>query len=108
MGRVAQNQGFNCEYCGAVVTPLTNGSYRNHCPVCLWSKHLDVRPGDRLSGCGGRMRPVRLEDRPGKGLVILHRCVRCGCTRANRLASDTAQADDIGAVTALMLPPPTR
>jgi hypothetical protein len=53
------------------------------------------------------MRPERLEDRPGKGLVILHRCVRCGCVRANCVASDTAQADDIGALTALMLPPPS-
>jgi ribosomal protein L44E len=72
----------------------------------LWSKHLDVRPGDRLSGCGGLMRPERLDRKTGKGLVIVHRCVSCGCARANRVAADTAQADDIGALSALMLPPP--
>ncbi|HTX82092.1 MAG TPA: RNHCP domain-containing protein [Streptosporangiaceae bacterium] len=58
-GQGCPESGFSCEYRCVVVTPLTSGSYRNHCPVCLWSKHLDVGPGDRLSGCGGRMRPER-------------------------------------------------
>lgn len=48
------------------------------------------------------MRPERMEHRSGKGLVIIHRCVRCGFARANRLALDTAQEDDIGAVSDLM------
>lgn len=81
---------------------LTNGSYRNHCPVCLWSKHVDVKPGDRASECLGPMRPERMDQRPGKGLVVIHRCVRCGFSRANRVAADTAQPDDIGAITDLM------
>jgi hypothetical protein len=44
----------------------------------------------------------RQAGRPGKGLAIIQRCVRCGFTRANRLAVDTAQEDDIGAVCDLM------
>jgi RNHCP domain len=44
------------------------------------------------------MRPERVDHRSGKGLVIIHRCVRCGLVRANRLARDTAQEDDIAAV----------
>ena len=102
MGRSAQNQGFICSNCGASVSPLTNGSYRNHCPLCLWSKHVDVAPGDRASDCLGLMRPKRLDQRPGKGLVIMHCCMRCGFSRANRIACDTAQPDDIGAITDLM------
>jgi hypothetical protein len=44
------------------------------------------------------MRPDRMDHRSGKGLVIIHRCVRCAAIRANRLAQDTAQEDDIGAI----------
>jgi hypothetical protein len=48
------------------------------------------------------MRPDRIDHRSGKGLVIIHRCTRCGVARANRLAQDTAQEDDIGAIGDLM------
>jgi hypothetical protein len=43
-----------------------------------------------------------MDHRPGNGLVIIHGCVRCGFSRANRIASDTAQSDDIGSITNLM------
>jgi RNHCP domain len=95
IGRGAQNQGFTCNHCGANVLPLTNGSYRNHCPVCLYSKHVDIVPGDRASACRGLMPPIRLEHRPGKGQVIVHRCQRCGHVRPNRVAMDTVQPDDL-------------
>jgi RNHCP domain len=81
---------------------LSNGSYRNHCPACLWSKHVDQEPGDRASDCCNLMLPERIENRRGKGLVIIHRCVQCGFTRANRIADDIAQGDDIDAITAVM------
>jgi len=81
--------------------PLRNGSYRNHCPACLWSRHLDVEPGDRAADCGGLMRPLRIDWRRGKGLAVIHHCVRCGVLRANRIADDPAQGDDIGAIAAL-------
>ena len=48
------------------------------------------------------MRPERLDHRSGKGLVIVHCCVLCGFVRANRVADDLAQADDIGAIAGLM------
>jgi hypothetical protein len=81
---------------------VTNGSYRNHCPVCLWSRHVDVKPGDRASDCMGMMQPVRMDHRSGKGLVIIHRCTRCAFVRANRIARDTVQEDDLGAIGALL------
>jgi len=86
------------------VAPLSNGSFRNHCPACLWSKHVDHKPGDRASGCHGLMRPDRLESRSGKGLVIVHRCTACGLARANRIADDINQGDDIDAIISLMAP----
>ncbi|WP_419962425.1 RNHCP domain-containing protein [Psychrobacillus sp. BM2] len=33
-------------------------SFRNHCPFCLFSKHLDNYPGDRSSECQDLMRIV--------------------------------------------------
>ncbi|MEK7218066.1 MAG: RNHCP domain-containing protein, partial [Patescibacteria group bacterium] len=32
---------FTCEHCGTGVAPLPHGTSRNHCPRCLWSKHVD-------------------------------------------------------------------
>lgn len=83
--------------------PLTNGSYRNHCPCCLWSKHVDAaRPGDRACDCRGLMRPVAIEQRSGKGMVIVHRCTVCGFVRPNRVAEDQVQSDSVEAITELM------
>lgn len=88
------NNGFTCEHCGAVVSPLANGSVRNHCPVCLHSKHVDIQPGDRASTCLGVMVPVGVEQSGKKGWVILHRCARCGFTGRNRAALDDPQQPD--------------
>jgi hypothetical protein len=71
---------FTCERCGCEVK---GSGYTNHCPSCLWSKHVDVNPGDRQSSCGGSMQPAALEKR-GKDYILLHRCVRCGFERRNR------------------------
>jgi hypothetical protein len=34
--------------------------------------------------------------------MIIHRCVRCGFARPNRVADDLAQGDDVSALAALM------
>jgi hypothetical protein len=86
------------------VRPLVNGSYRNHCPACLWSRHVDVLPGDRAADCGGLMEPIGVEHRHGKGMVIVHRCQRCGVTRPNRVAVDRVQGDGIDSIAALLRP----
>lgn len=85
-----RNTGFICEYCKKRVTPLKyGGSYRNHCPFCLWSKHVDLEtPGDRLSKCGGLMKPIGVFTRRTGEYVLVHRCVRCGQERYNRIAGD--------------------
>jgi hypothetical protein len=74
------------------VAPLSTGSYRSHYPACLFSKHVDIDPGDRASTCRGMMRPERVEHRGGKGLVLVHRCVVCGFVRPNRIAEDPGLA----------------
>jgi hypothetical protein len=83
------------------VPACTNGSYRNHCPHCLWSLHVDDRPGDRGSGCGAPMAPIGLTRPRGKGLAVVHRCLRCGVRRVNRVAAGTRAPDDIDVLCAL-------
>ena len=86
---------FICEHCGKEVLPLGYSS-RNHCPFCLWSKHLDINPGDRASECGGLMEPVSAEPDPKKGYVIIHKCTKCGEYHRNRAAHEAkVQPDDI-------------
>lgn len=71
---------FRCEYCGELVR---GNGYTNHCPTCLYSKHVDVSPGDRAAACGGLMEPVSVEKK-GESYLLTHRCQECGHTKANR------------------------
>lgn len=87
-------------HCGARVVPVTNGSYRNHCPFCLWSLHVDSKPGDRASVCRGPMTPIGFKHSK-KGLQVVHQCMACGKRQPNIVARGTAQ-DDFEAVLRLM------
>lgn len=95
MSRKIENTSFKCEKCGSQVIPLTNGSYRNHCPFCLYSKHLDNKPGDRLSHCKGLMKPIALDYSSKKGYQIVHQCIKCEKIQKNKVAKDTIQEDNI-------------
>jgi hypothetical protein len=101
MARTDENRGFICINCSAAVKPLSNGSYRNHCPVCLCSVHVDVRLGDRANLCAGLMVPAALTYSGNKGWQIVHRCRRCGTVRSNKVAAETDQPDDVARVAAL-------
>lgn len=77
-----------CGNCRQAVPGRAPGTeHRNHCPHCLWSRHVDIRPGDRRSGCRGLMEPVALWVRRGEW-VLIHRCRDCGILKANRAAGD--------------------
>ncbi len=86
--RCVRNEGFVCEQCGTTVVPSSKGSCRNHCPRCLWSKHVDETPGDRAATCGGMMECVRVEHDARRGWMLVHCCDRCGAMRRNRAAVD--------------------
>ena len=88
------NTGFTCVNCGCAVPPLANGSYRNHCPHCLYSLHVDVFPGDRASDCGGTLQPVSVDYSGKKGWIIVHACQECGAVRRNKAALDDAEMPD--------------
>ena len=98
MSRATENTAFACLHCGLKVLPLSNGGYRNHCPKYLYSKHLDLKPGDRSSPCRGPMKPVGIRYTSGKGFQIVHRCTACGVMRANKVATDTVQPDELEAL----------
>lgn len=81
---------FSCEYCGIEVE---GNGYTNHCPSCLWSKHVDITPGDRQEECQGMMEPVSIESKRGE-YIILHKCKRCSLERKNK----TAPNDDFDTI----------
>ena len=103
MGQKRHNTGFRCLRCGCDVEPVADGGYRNHCPECLYSLHLDVLPGDRASECGGLMAPVGLRWAGGKGWQLVHRCEACGAVRVNRVAGGRRQPDDAVTLTSVAM-----
>ncbi len=95
MGKKEQNTDFVCVVCRQRVTALRNGGYRNHCPFCLSSLHLDDRvPGDRKSHCHGIMKACKVQFSGNKGWQIVHKCLTCGAERVNKIAERDVQSDD--------------
>ena len=89
MAFIPREEPFICEHCGLSVLPLGSGTYRDHCPVCLYSKHVDRDgPGDRLSACKGLLKPVGIDQTGKKGFLILYQCEQCQKRSRNRAASD--------------------
>jgi predicted RNA-binding Zn-ribbon protein involved in translation (DUF1610 family) len=100
-------KGFSCAQCGFSVTTSREQSgvnNRNHCPRCVWSKHVDeIKAGDRKADCKSRMQPIGLTlkqtpkryNREAAGeLMLIHRCTGCGKLSINRIAAD----DDAGMI----------
>jgi hypothetical protein len=71
---VRKIENFLCEHCEEKVT---GDGYTDHCPKCLWGKHVDKEiPGDRASECGGLMEPIRVLYEKG-GYKISYKCLKC-------------------------------
>ncbi|MCK9271975.1 RNHCP domain-containing protein [Candidatus Gracilibacteria bacterium] len=88
MGFIMRNEDFECENCSKKVKSLPK-SARNHCPFCLYSKHLDeVFPGDRASSCGWLMIPIDIDYKKNKDYMIRHKCQKCGKEILNKVAED--------------------
>ena len=81
---------FRCRHCRLDVPLSAAGTtHRNHCPNCLWSRHLDaVTPGDRAADCGAAMEPIAVWARADGEWALVHRCSGCGATSVNRIAGD--------------------
>ena len=95
---------FKCAHCGHIVSSvhwLSGVNNRNHCPYCLWSRHLDLyAAGDRLSACKAPMQPIALTSKRSRNkyshgygeLMLVHQCTACDSISINRIAAD----DDAG------------
>ena len=71
---VRKKEDFRCEHCGAEVV---GDGYTDHCPKCLWGKHVDREiPGDRESECKSLMEPVRVLYEKGEYRIV-YRCTGC-------------------------------
>ncbi|MBV9730470.1 MAG: RNHCP domain-containing protein [Pseudonocardiales bacterium] len=79
-----RREDFTCLHCG---TPVRGNGYTNHCPRCLWSRHVDVNPGDRAAECGAAMEPIGALSEGGE-IIVVHQCLACGHSRRNRSALD--------------------
>jgi len=86
---------FICGNCGHFV--IGNG-YTNHCPACLWSRHVDINPGDRAETCGGLMEPVEITGVADRWTIV-HRCQKCRITRNNKTVTENS-TDMIAAIAA--------
>jgi len=88
--RTEADQAFKCGHCKQFIgAPASGGRHRNHCPNCLYSRHVDLkRPGDRKAECRSLMQPIgRIARRNGEQ-VLIHRCLGCGKDDPNRIAAD--------------------
>jgi len=85
------NEGFECENCWKLIEKHTEGSARNHCPYCLYSKHLDNKfPWDRESKCLWIMKPIGIDYKKNKWNMIKHKCIKCWKEILNKIAPDDA------------------
>ncbi len=87
---IKHSEDFVCENCG---TKVFGNGYTNHCPECLYSRHVDIDPGDRMENCFGLMRPMQVMAQGSKTMLV-HKCEACGTIRKNR----TAENDNFEAI----------
>ncbi|MHB8133053.1 MAG: RNHCP domain-containing protein [Anaerolineaceae bacterium] len=98
---------LNCKFMVRSDIAFSGVLNRNHCPFCLWSRHVDLwQAGDRLSACKMPMRPIgltfkKLKNKYGSALgelMLIHQCSDCHAISINRIAAD----DDIQKILEIM------
>ena len=77
---------FICENCKKEV-PKLNYTARDHCPYCLYSKHVDINPGDRQNTCQGLLKPISIEKHKNT-YKIIYKCLKCNKIHKNIIAKD--------------------
>lgn len=83
---IQNDQEFTCENCKKHV-PKLNYSSRDHCNFCLYSKHVDIKPGDRKNNCQGILIPIGIE-KFKYTYKILYKCKKCNENHKNIMAKD--------------------
>ncbi len=83
------NEEFQCDNCWFIISKHPEWSARNHCPSCLYSKHMDKDfPWDRASTCFWLMEPIWIDNKKNKWWMIKHKCTKCGKEILNKIAPD--------------------
>ena len=77
---------FICEYYRKKVSKL-NYTARDHCPYCLYSKHVDIMHGDRKNECCGLLVPISVEKYKNT-YKIVYKCNNCKQIHKNIIAND--------------------
>ena len=77
---------FICENCHKKVNKLSYTA-RDHCPFCLYSKHVDCNPGDRANKCLGMLKPIGIE-KFRNTFKIIYKCLKCEEIHKNIIAKD--------------------
>lgn len=80
------DESFICEKCNNKVEKLEY-SARDHCPLCLYSKHVDINPGDRANECKGLLKPIGIEKFKST-YKIIYKCEKCNQLHKNIIAID--------------------
>ncbi len=81
-----KDENFVCENCNREIEKL-NYTARDHCPYCLYSKHVDIFPGDRENSCHGLLKPIGVEKFKDT-YKIIYRCEKCHEMHKNIMARD--------------------
>lgn len=81
-----KDENFVCDNCHHIVDKL-NYTARDHCPRCLYSKHVDINPGDRQNQCLGLLVPIGIEKFKST-YKIIYRCAKCSQIHKNIMAKD--------------------
>ena len=84
MSFIKLKEDFICQNCKKY---NEGNGYTNHCSFCLYSLHVDIDPGDRLSLCHGLMQPIYV-NYTEKDKKVLHKCFKCGLEKYNKLQSN--------------------
>lgn len=80
------DENFICENCNKTVDKL-NYTARDHCPHCLFSKHVDIMPGDRSNNCQGLLEPIDIEKFKDT-YKIIYKCQKCKQIHKNIISTD--------------------
>ena len=73
--------------CGHCEHKVRGTGYTDHCPRCLWGKHVDIKPGDRASECMGSLRPISASYARGS-YTIVYRCEKCKMIKRVKAAAE--------------------
>ena len=81
-----RDESFTCENCHKEVKPL-GYTARDHCPYCLYSKHVHINPGDRQNTPKHLLKPTGIEKYQDT-YKILYKCETCNKANKNIIATD--------------------